>query len=223
MTTTDCWYSNVCREECSCNCLRYKLMYSLFKQSTLPEALWKCKDLICYDKDCKAFRLLNDKSKAILDFVDNGTNLYIHSKNCGNGKTSWAIKLMYSYFDRIWHKSCFDCKALFISVPKFLYNCKRSISHDVEGFEELCNRIPEVDLVIWDDIGELAVSGYEHQILFQYIDDRINAKKSNIYTSNKDKKQLADVLGDRLASRIYYCSEVVEFFEEDKRGIKIDG
>ena len=218
MNIQSCWYKRICTEQCSENCIRYKLMYSLFKQSNLPEALWDYKSLTCKDKDYSAFKELQAKSDAILNFIEAGNNLYIYSENCGNGKTTWAIRLMYSYFDKIWHKSCFDCKALFISVPKFLYNCKRSISQDVKGFEELCNLISEVDLVIWDDIGEMKASDYEHQILFQYIDDRINSKKSNIYTSNKNKEQLEDVLGVRLASRIYNCSECIEFLEEDKRG-----
>ena len=180
--------------------------------------MWGYKELVCHEKDLQVYKQLQAKSDSILNFIANGNNLYIYSENCGNGKTTWAIRLMYSYFDKIWHKSCFDCKALFVSVPKFLYNCKRSISQDVKGFEELCNLISEVDLVIWDDIGEMKASDYEHQILFQYIDDRINSKKSNIYTSNKNKEQLEDVLGVRLASRIYNCSECIEFVEEDKRG-----
>lgn len=218
MNIQNCWYKRICTEQCSENCIRYKLMYSLFKQSNLPEALWNYKELICHEKDLQVYKKLQAKSDAILNFIETGNNLYIYSENCGNGKTTWAIRLMYSYFDKIWHKSCFDCKALFVSVPKFLYNCKRSISQDVKGFEELCNLISEVDLVIWDDIGEMKASDYEHQILFQYIDDRINSKKSNIYTSNKNKEQLEDVLGVRLASRIYNCSECIEFVEEDKRG-----
>ena len=218
MNIQSCWYKRICTEQCSENCIRYKLMYSLFKQSNLPEALWNYKELICHEKDLQVYKKLQTKSDAILNFIEEGNNLYIYSENCGNGKTTWAIRLMYSYFDKIWHKSCFDCKALFVSVPKFLYNCKRSISQDVKGFEELCNLISEVDLVIWDDIGEMKASDYEHQILFQYIDDRINSKKSNIYTSNKNKEQLEDVLGVRLASRIYNCSECIEFLEEDKRG-----
>lgn len=218
MNIDTCWYKRICTEQCSENCIRYKLMYSLFKQSQLPEAQWDYKYLVCNGADLSNFTQLKAKSESILKFIVNGNNLYIYSANCGNGKTSWAIRLMYSYFDKIWHKSCFDCKALFVSVPKFLYNCKRSISQDVKGFEELCNLISEVDLVIWDDIGEMKASDYEHQILFQYIDDRINSKKSNIYTSNKNKEQLEDVLGVRLASRIYNCAECIEFVEEDKRG-----
>lgn len=178
MNIQSCWYKRICTEQCSENCIRYKLMYSLFKQSNLPEALWNYKELICHEKDLQVYKKLQAKSDAILNFIEEGNNLYIYSENCGNGKTTWAIRLMYSYFDKIWHKSCFDCKALFVSVPKFLYNCKRSISQDVKGFEELCNLISNVDLVIWDDIGEMKASDYEHQILFQYIDDRINSKRA---------------------------------------------
>ena len=219
MNIQSCWYKRICTEQCSENCIRYKLMYSLFKQSNLPEALWDYKSLTCEDKDYQAFKELQAKSDSILNFIEAGNNLYIYSENCGNGKTTWAIRLMYSYFDKIWHKSCFDCKALFVSVPKFLYNCKRSISQDVKGFEELCNLISEVDLVIWDDIGEMKASDYEHQILFQYIDDRINAGKSNIYTSNKSREQLEDLIGARLTSRVYNYSTVIHFIEGDKRGV----
>lgn len=220
MDINHCWYKRVCTKKCSENCIRYRLMYSLFNQSQLPESLWEYKDLMCkQDGDMKAFRTLSGISSNMEDFVKQGHNIYIYSENPGNGKTSWAIRLMYAYFDKIWHRSCLDCKALFVNVPTFLYNCKRSISQDVKGFEALCNLISTVDLVIWDDIGEGAVSGYEHQILLQYVDGRINARKTNIYTSNKNEEELNSVIGTRLASRVYKCSNVIEFVENDKRGI----
>ena len=220
MTPQNCWYKRKCQNQnCTENCLRYKMMKSLFRQSQLPEAQWGYKILNCTEEDFNSFTKLNEISTNIIDFVNSGRNLYIYSHNAGNGKTSWAIRLMYSYFDKIWHKSCFDCKALFINVPKFLYNCKRSISQEVKGFEELCNLIPTVDIVIWDDIAESNATSYEHQILLQYIDDRINAGKSNIYTSNKDFEELQVAIGERLASRVYNCSIAVEFFEKDKRGV----
>ncbi len=220
MTYNDCWYKDVCQRTCTDSCIRFRLMIALFKQSRLPESLWGYKSLTCSSGDFEAFKQLDEVSRNMLDFVKSGKNLYIYSGKCGNGKTSWAVRLMYSYFDLIWHKSCFECRALFISVPKFLYDCKRSISQTVKGFDDLRNQISQVDLVIWDDIAEMKASDYEHQILFQYIDDRINAGKSNIYTSNKNRQQLEDLLGTRLASRVYNCSSVIELIEEDKRGIK---
>ena len=220
MRIADCWYKGKCTNNCTESCVRFNLVYSLFSLSKLPESQWNYKELSCLEKDLNAFQLLASKAKNILDFVESGENLYIYSKNCGNGKTSWAIRFMWNYFDQIWHKSNFDCKALFINVPNFLYNCKRSISQDVKGFEDLCNLISEVDLVVWDDIGDNTATGYEHQILLQYIDGRINSGKSNIYTSNRDFEGLQSTVGDRLASRIFNCSTCVEFKETDKRGLR---
>ena len=219
MTIDDCWYKKRCIDQCSINCIRYKLMASLFKRSQLPESLWTYKDLMCGDDDLSAYTRLSHISAEITAFIEQGNNLYIYSKNAGNGKTTWAIRLMYSYFDKIWHKSCFNCKGLFVNVPTFLYNCKRSISQNIKGFEDLCNLISIVDVVIWDDIAESDATSFEHQILLQYIDGRINAGKSNIYTSNKDFEELKDSVGERLASRVYNCSEIIHFVENDKRGI----
>lgn len=217
MNIKECWYKNKCTNDCSNNCIRYKLMYSLFQQSNLPEVQWNYKDLRCDRPDYNAFSELNDISHNIIDFVEYGRQLYIYSDNCGNGKTSWAIRLMYSYFGKIWHKSSFDCKALFVNTSKFLYNCKRSISQNVDGFEELCNKIADVDLVIWDDITCAKVTDYEHQILFQYIDDRICSGKSNIFTGNHNREDCIGIIGDRLTSRIF-SDDTVEFVEGDKRG-----
>ena len=217
MNIKECWYKNKCTNECSESCIRYRLMYSLFKQSELPEVQWNYKALDCNRDDYNAFKLLDELSNNIIDFVARGNQLYIYSDYCGNGKTSWAIRFMYKYFDKIWHKSSFDCKAIFVNTSKFLYNCKRSISQNVEGFEELCNKIADADLVIWDDVTCAKVTDYEHQILFQYIDDRICMGKANIFTGNHNREECVKTIGDRLTSRIF-SDYTVEFVEGDKRG-----
>lgn len=214
MDFNSCWYKRKCTNKCSTFCTRYNLMHSLFSQSELPEHQWYYKDLICYDKDISSFTTLNEIN--MLDFVNTGRNLYIYSDICGNGKTSWSIRLMYRYFDKIWHKSSFDCKAVFVNVQKFLYNCKRSISQNVDGFEELCNKISEADLVIWDDINCAKVTDYEHQILFQYVDDRISSGKANIFTGNQNMQNCEQLIGQRLTSRIF-SDMIIQFKENDKR------
>ena len=220
MNIEDCWYKSNCNQEsCTQSCIRFNCMQSLYKKSLIPESMWNTgiKVLDCKETDSSAFHYLNDIN--MFDFVSNGENLYICSDICGNGKTSWSIKLMHRYFNLIWHKSGFNCHGLFINVPKFLYTCKRAISQKVEGFDELCENIAKCDLVIWDDLPCAEFTGYEHQIILQYIDDRINAGKSNIYTGNCDKEECKKLLGERLTSRVFGCGTVIKFFEEDKRGL----
>ena len=73
-------------------------------------------------------------------------------------------------------------------------------------------------MVIWDDVTCAKVTDYEHQILFQYIDDRICMGKANIFTGNHNREECIDTIGDRLTSRIF-SDYTVEFVEGDKRGL----
>lgn len=219
MNIQDCWYKNKCSQECGESCIRYRCMESLFIKSCLPESQWNYKTLNCKEKDLESFKTLSNICRDIKSWVLNGNNLYIYSSICGNGKTSWSIRLMYNWFDCIWHRSGFECHGLFINVPKFLYDHKRNINQNVEGFEDLCNQLLNVELVIWDDLPSRTLTEYEHQILLQFIDYRIGAGKSNIYTGNCNKSGCIQRLGDRLTSRIFGCGQTIEFLEEDKRGI----
>ena len=56
-----------------------------------------------------------------------------------------------------------------------------------------------------------------HQILFQYIDDRICSGKANIFTGNHNREECVTTIGDRLTSRIF-SEYAIEFVEGDKRG-----
>lgn len=219
MEIQNCWYKDTCKQQrCSEACVRFNCMKSLFELSNIPESMWLCKNLYCGRDDEQAFKQLIAIEQNIDLFVDAGRNVYIYSEICGNGKTSWAVRLMRAYFDLIWHKSGFNCHGLFINVPQFLYNCKRSISQNIKGFDELCKQIETCELIIWDDLPCAKFSDYEHQILLQYIDNRINSSRANIFTGNCGKEECYTLLGDRLASRMYGSSEIVEFKEGDKRG-----
>ena len=217
MNIKNCWYKDRCTNNCTESCIRYRLMKSLYQQSRLPQSMWKYKKLVCDDLDLEAFKELNDISHNMKDFVRNGKNICIYSENCGNGKTSWAIRLLFEYFNDIWHESHLDMHGLFVNVPNFMYNCKRSISQDVKGFEQLCNDIEKADIVIWDDICSSPYTAYEHDILLQYVDGRINSGKSNIFTGNQNEEHTSDMIGKRLSSRIFGCSKVFHFREGDKR------
>ena len=219
MDISKCWYKKNCTNNCTESCIRYNCMRSLMEHSNLPEYLWEYKQLTCGNTDAEAFTQLKNIEITIDEFVNNGSNLYIYSEYCGNGKTSWAVRLLIKHFDKIWHIAGFTCHGLFINVPKFLYNCKQSISKDVSGFDELCNNIENCELVIWDDLPSSEFTSYEHQIMLQYIDNRINSGKANIFTGNCNKEKCYELLGDRLSSRLFGCSQVIEFKETDKRGL----
>lgn len=218
---SDCWYYSVCnraRNSCKTACIRYLEMQSLMDTSGIPKKRQYPQKLIAPKEDLKAFNTLNDIKNNITEFIDNGKSLFICSNTTGNGKTSWAIKLVLKYFDSIWAGNGFNPRALFINVPTFLIKCKDFDNKDSE-FEELKKLIPTVDLVVWDDIASTGISAYDYSQLLMYLDVRCSNGLSNIYTSNLTNiDDLGNLIGEKLASRIFSNdTTVVEFKGGDRR------
>ena len=79
--------------------------------------------------------------------------MYIHSETCGNGKTTWAVKILKEYLFKIWHKSDLTCKVLFVHVPRFLIALKDNISVKSEYVQYIKDNVLDADLVLFDEIG----------------------------------------------------------------------
>lgn len=221
MRVEECWYLGVCPkcpDECSPTCLRYIEMLNLVQQSNIPESKWvplKLKP----GRDRDAFIRLKDIKDDIKSWVQSGKSLYIFSDTCGNGKTSWAIKLMLAFFNEIWPGNGFRRRGIFISVPEFMDRSRELINNRDDEFAKLRQDILDCDLVIWDDITSTKLTDFNHSLLLNFIDARVLANKANIFTGNVDYSGMVRGLGTRLASRVWNASEVVEFVDQDKRGV----
>lgn len=167
--------------------------------------------------DKEAFKSLKIIENNVEDFVVKGNNLYIHSVITGNGKTAWAIRLMQSYFNKIWYKSDLECRGLFVHVPRFFLALKDAINEKNEYVNHIKSNILKADLVIFDEIGTKNLTSFESENLLNIINTRINEGKSNIYTSNLTPEELKETLGDRLYSRIVNLSTDITFYGQDKR------
>lgn len=211
-----CWYKEVCLYRKCSGCIRFTEMNYLMQHSGIPDAKQKPIDLVpMTDADKKTFSTLNKIKNNIVDFVDNGSNLYIASKSTGNGKTSWSIKLVLKFFDSIWAGNGLRVRALFIHVPTFLIKLK-DFKNPIDA--EYKHNIENCDLVVWDDIASTELSNYDYSQLLTYLDARVLAEKSNIFTGNiTDKNQLNKMLGERLASRIFSTSQVIILHGKDMR------
>ncbi len=222
-----CWMENNCKK-LHCNdengCLiKFKLEY-LFEEAGIAENKRINQTLVtdADGTDRTEFQKLALIQKNILDFVNNGENLYIYSIQAGNGKTSWAIRLVQSYFKKIWLKTELRCRALFINVPSFLLALKANINEPNEYYKHIVDNVLDCDLVVWDDIGNKMGTEFEISHLLSIIDSRINMGKSNIYTSNIPPDQLGNLLDIRLGSRIANASECIQFKGGDKRSLTLN-
>lgn len=227
--SNDCYLKSSCKKYCSklCGeqeekyCPRISKVDYLFNEALLPINQRRRIPLrVDADgTDADVFTQLKAVENNIEKFIQTGSNLFIYSQVCGNGKTCWAIRLIQAHIENIWHKSDLRCRALFISVPRYLLAIKNNISNNDEYAQHIQKNILDADLVVFDDIATKGITQFESENLFSVIDTRINMGKSNIFTSNIIPAQLNELLGPRLTSRIINLSTVIQFRGQDKRGL----
>lgn len=172
------------------------------------------KELVA-DVDLEQYCRLAEIKSDIVDFVQRGDNVFICSRYTGNGKTSWALKLLLKYFDQIWPGNGFQIRGLFVNVPTLLLQLK-NFSNPIS--EEYKRNLLNVDLVVWDEIASTSITNYDYGNLLMFLDYRIMACKSNIFTSNATSvNELEKNVGSKLASRIWNTSTIIEFNGKDRR------
>ena len=215
----NCWYRNICdlvdTEECKYTCKKFTQTDYLFQLSNLPKSYWKPIRLCTDELSESTSEILNTIVVDCEFFVKKGFNLYLWGET-GCGKTSWAVKIMNNYFASIAEQNDFTTRGLYINVASFLRDAKLYMTYKSEDYLELLHTIQECDIVIWDDIGQTDMTKYESQWLYSFINERIFAKKCNIFTSNLSPEELG-LADKRLESRVCTGSDCLNITGTDKR------
>ena len=214
---SDCWYKDNCTDDCDKCQVYYQLKWQM-DNSGLPKVQQKPIQLILNDSnkmDRQSFLDLADIREDIVNFVQNGENLFICSAYPGNGKTSWAIKMLHTLFHHTAVGNYENLQGMFVSVPELLLQLKDFNNPLPQSYK---NRLNEVPLIVWDDIAISGISQYDYTQLYTLINNRIFSGKSNIYTSNcNTENALEQILGSRLTSRIWNTSQIIELKGVDMR------
>ncbi len=221
----DCWVRERCKKAVNCDgesCIKLFKINELCNLAMLTDDQRRKKKLWLdgngIDKD--AFTFLKSVEDNVEKFVNSGDNLYIYSYITGNGKTAWALRILNSYIEKIWYKSDIVCRGLFVNVPRFLISLKDNIGNYNEYYNQIKDNILDADLVVFDEIGAKVATSFETEHLLSIINARVDAKKSNIYTSNLGPEELRKAVGDRMYSRIINTSTEIMFRGTDKRSMR---
>lgn len=204
----------------------------ILENSYLPKYQW-VEDCLKPLDDADAFKRLSEIRNNLNDFIvgnlnDAGyNNLLLCSKNLGNGKTAWAVKLMLTYVELQKGKlnniedskvtvDRYDYCAFCQSVP-FLIETKQ---FNNKNNYEMYNRLCKTNLAIIDDLGAVPMSQYDYTIIYAVFEKRLFAGLPTIITTNfADRKSAEKELGPRLVDRIWNNSEVIEFKNKGFRGV----
>lgn len=139
-------------------------------------------------------------------YFPNGEGILFYGP-CGVGKTHLASAIANKYAENI--------NFLFVSCPELLNKIRRGFDSgaDLEALEAA----KTVPFLILDDIGAEKPTEWVRETLYILVDYRSEHKLSTVFTTNCSPNELADRLGDRIASRIIGMCQVIKMDGPDFR------
>ena len=215
-----CYADAYCKKDRSaCNelCGGYRILRALYNLSRMPERYRYNIPLTPEQVDIPAFEALNVYKENVLEKVEAGEGLYIWGKSTGNGKTSWACKIMSHYFRKIAFNTGLENEGLYIFLPTFLEDLRDYYDSKDPDFEQVLSMVKGCNLLIVDDIGAERVTEWVRERMVSILNTRVSNNLATIYTSNLSPEELTEELGDRIASRVLGSSKVIEISGGDWR------
>ena len=206
-TYENCWFKETCNKKCNMACGTFNEFKYLLDNSGIPEMYKEPKKLYPETVDLEAFKTLANIKNDIENFVDNNRQLYLWSKNTGNGKSNFICKILLTYLALIATGNGFnlDNGVYFCYLPDLV---TLTTSFENKDRDKILNNIMTRKLVVLDDVGASGVnSSFVATNLSQIIDTRYRNNLATIYTSNLSPDELNNNMGARLVDRI--CSDVV--------------
>ncbi len=109
------------------------------------------------------------------------------------------------------------------SLPKLLARIRRTYDSEPGGDSYLAffERLTSVDLLHIDDLGAEKRSDWVLEQLYALINERYEAQRSVLVTTNLPHERLEDQIGARTVSRLNEMCDEVAFFGEDRRFGKV--
>ena len=190
----------------------------------IPKRYEKNIELRPSSKDAETFKELGEIRDNIKEFVDRGDNLLICSNNVGNGKTTFAIKILKAYIKEVSDKGfLYDTPALFVNVNSFLNEKKLAISDPTlnEKIKLMEKCILSAKLVVFDDIADKSLSEYDMNTMYYWLDYRTSNLKSCIFTTNSLPEQLKRQLNGKVYSRVVNYSVIKYITDGDHRKVGV--
>jgi DNA replication protein DnaC len=130
----------------------------------------------------------------------------------GTGKTTLAMLVSKAALERGFSVAIY-------SLPKLLARIRRTYDSDrhEEPYLEFFERLTSVDLLHVDDLGVEKRSDWVLEQLYALVNERYEAQRSVVVTTNLEVAELEDQIGQRTVSRLSEMCEAVPLFGEDRR------
>jgi DNA replication protein DnaC len=144
--------------------------------------------------------------------LDQGLGLWLYGST-GTGKTSLAMLVSRTALEA-------GRSVAIYSLPKLLARIRRTYDAEAgeQSYSDLFERLSSVDLLHIDDLGTEKQTEWVLEQLYALINERYEAQRSLVVTTNLEDDQLEAQVGERLVSRLVeMCGNPLPMFDEDRR------
>jgi DNA replication protein DnaC len=155
----------------------------------------------------------------VRDYVDNlearldeGNGLWL-SGDVGTGKTTLAMLVSSAAVEA-------GRSVAIYSLPRLLARIRRTYDADAteDSYLSFFERLTSVDLLHIDDLGAEKRSDWVLEQLYAIVDERYEAERAMVVTTNLDEAALEEQIGPRTVSRLVeICGDPLTLFGNDKR------
>jgi DNA replication protein DnaC len=143
--------------------------------------------------------------------LDEGRGLWLFG-DTGTGKTTLAMLVSKAALEA-------GHSVAIYSLPKLLARIRRTYESEPGGDSYLSffERLTAVDLLHIDDLGAEKRSDWVLEQLYALINERYEAQRSVLVTTNLSHEQLEEQIGARTVSRLAQICDEVPLFGDDRR------
>jgi DNA replication protein DnaC len=143
--------------------------------------------------------------------LEEGQGLWLFG-DTGTGKTTLAMLVSKAALEA-------GKTVAIYSLPKLLARIRRTYDSEPGGDSYLSffERLTSVDLLHIDDLGAEKRSDWVLEQLYALINERYEARRSVLITTNLAHKELEEQIGLRTVSRLSEICEEIDMFGEDQR------
>jgi DNA replication protein DnaC len=157
-------------------------------------------------------RRVRDFCGSIDQNLDDGRGLWFYG-SAGTGKTTLAMLVSRTALEA-------GRSVAIYSLPKLLSRIRRTFDAETgeQSYSDLFERLATVDLLHIDDLGAENRTEWVLEQLYALVNERYEAKRSLVVTTNLEEQQLEDQIGGRVVSRLVeMCGDPLPLFDEDRR------
>lgn len=204
-------------EQKKCKCRKMKEAEYLYEESNIKELLENNnfskfrEDYYTEDEMECYYKILEHSVKYVEDFKSSFKNLLFYG-DVGSGKTFFSCCIAKALMDRGTPTIHITTQSLQEKMFAQMREPEKAL--DIQKYLEY---LENIDLLILDDFGAEHMTKYWYSKLLNIINIRMIKRLPIIYTTNLSLNDILEKYGDRIFSRLYADTDIIEFIAKDIR------